>query len=110
MAALSAAKRWARLCWWLGLSAASMIIAACGTLVSGGCKSTPLESKDASPETSNPAGPDAGADKPATIKLPDAAEPADLASADAPSMDRAAGETNPTVDGGKSDLWEIICE
>jgi hypothetical protein len=111
MAAISAARRWARLCWWLGLSATTMVIAACGSLFTGGCKSTPLKGKDAGPDTSVAVRKDAGAstDVPVTIKLPDAATKPDLA-ADAESLDVDDQEANPTVDGGKSDLWEIICE
>ena len=104
MAALSAAKRWARLCWWLGLSAATMIIAACGTLFSGGCNSTPLKIKDAGTDAPVPVNPDTqpGPDLPGKPDHPSAR--------DAESIDEAKGEANPALDGGKSDLWEIICE
>ncbi len=104
MAALSAARRWARLCWWLGLSAATMIIAAFGTLFSGGCDSTALKSKDAGTDAPAPVNAD-------TQAGPDLPEKSDQPSArDAEGIDEAKGEANPALDGGKSDLWEIICE
>jgi hypothetical protein len=112
MAALSAAKRWARLCWWLGLGAATMIIAACATLFSGGCNSTPLKSKDAG--TGTPIGSDAQPGPDLPVK-PDLAAgsfpiPPNPSARDAESIDAAESEANPTLDSGKSDLWEIICE
>jgi len=91
-----------------------MMIAACGAWFSGGCKSTSLKNKDASPEASVavntdvqpspdlPGEPDLATTDVTTIPNP--------AARDAGSVDEAEGETNPTVDGGKSDLWEIICE
>ena len=81
-----------------------MIIAACGTLFSGGCNSTPLKIKDAGTDAPVPVSPDTrpGPDLPATPDHPSAR--------DAESIDEAGSEAHPTLDSGKSDLWEVPLE
>jgi hypothetical protein len=90
MAALSAAKRVARLGWWLGLSLGAMVIAACGAMFAGACKSSAPAIRDAGVDTARgqPDGPSI------TITPPDAATP----------------EAGAATDAGSSDLWNTICE
>jgi hypothetical protein len=97
MATLSAVKRLARLGWWVGLSTGAMVAAACGSLFSIGCNPSSLTARDA------------GHEAPVGIRV-DAPTKLDAPVIVIQGSDAAAQEANEPVDGGKSDLWEIICE
>ena len=90
MAALSAAKRLARLGWWVGLSAGAMLAAACGAMFTSACKS------------SSPPRLDASADTLAAIKQD---SPGIVLRFDASAVDGGA----PT-DASETDLWNTPCE
>jgi hypothetical protein len=89
MAAFSAAKRLARLGWWVGLSAGAMLAAACGTLFASACKSSSLT------DDGGPADAIVAQDSPViTIQLPDA----------------GVEEAGQPTDASETDLWNTICE
>ena len=89
MAALSAAKRLARLSWWIGLSLGAMLAAACGAMFAGACGSSSPSSDGGSPDT--PGGVERGG-----IILP--------------AADSAAGEASAPTDASATDLWNAPCE
>jgi hypothetical protein len=84
MAALSSAKRLARIGWWLGLSLAAMLAAACGAMFASACKSSPGSSDGGSPDAT-------GGVEHIGIVIP--------------PIDAGA----PT-DASETDLWNTICE
>jgi hypothetical protein len=91
MSALARLKRLARLCGWLWLSLAAMLLAACGAAFSSACKQTTAgEHKDAGPEAASTQGQDAF---PST--MPDAAP---------------ESETAPPINVKRDDLWNVPCE
>jgi len=95
MAVLSALRRFARLGFWVGLSAGAMVVDACSSGLKG-------KAQDAAPEVPAP-------DSPPSIQLRlDAATKRDAAS---PGVDGGAVDSDPArADGGQPDLWDIICE
>jgi hypothetical protein len=90
MAVLSALRRFARLGFWIGLSAGAMLADACSSGVKG-------KAQDAAPDVPV-------ADALAKLQLPDA-------KADSPRSDAGAVDAdNSPADAGQTDLWDIICE
>jgi hypothetical protein len=90
MAVFSALRRFAKLGFWIGLSAGAMLADACSN-------SLKVRSQDAASE-----GPVADA----AVTNQDALNQADTAS---PGID-AGGLDNSPSDAGQTDLWDIICE
>jgi len=89
MAAFSAAKRWAKLGWWVGLSTGAMLAAACGSMFASACKSS------SSTNDGGPADIPGAQDSPGiTIQLPDA----------------GVEEAGQPTDASETDLWNTICE
>jgi len=90
MAVLSALRRFARLGLWVGLGAGAMLIDACGSGLGVSRDSAPDLPPQAVPDV--PATPDAGSD--------------------AQGVDTQAIDTDHAqpADGGKTDLWDTICE
>ena len=94
MAVFSALRRFAKLGFWVGLSAGAMLADACSSSLKG-------QVRDASPEA--PAADATGFQ----IRL-DAPIKADSGS---PGIDGGAVDAdNPPADAGQTDLWDIICE
>jgi hypothetical protein len=94
MAVCSALRRFAKLGFWVGLSAGAMLADACTSSLKG-------QVRDASPEV--PA-----ADAPGLRIILDAHIKAD---AEAPGIDGGAVDAdNPPADAGQTDLWDIVCE
>jgi hypothetical protein len=89
MAVLSALRRFAKLGFWVGLSAGAMLVDACSSSANGDRDSAPGGAvADASPA------PDSS-----TIKL----------DVPPPAIDAGTAD-NPSRDAGQTDLWDIICE
>jgi hypothetical protein len=94
MAVFSALRRFAKLGFWVGLSAGAMLADACSSSLKG-------QARDASPEV--PA-----TDAPGLRIILDAHVIADVGS---PGIDGGAVDAdNSPADAGQTDLWEIICE
>jgi hypothetical protein len=91
MAALSAAKRLARLGWWVGLSTGAMLAAACGAMFTSACKS------------SSPPRLDASADALAAIKQ-------DSPGIVLPGFDASTVDGGAPIDASETDLWNTPCE
>jgi hypothetical protein len=91
MAALSAAKRLARLGWWVGLSTGAMVAAACGAMFASACKSSSSASDGGQPDAAVAAQKDAPV---INIPMPDA----------------SAREAGAPTDASEADLWNTICE
>ena len=89
MAALSAAKRLARLGWWVGLSVGAMLAAACGAMFTGACKSSSPSRDGGSPDT------------------PGGVEPGGSV---IPRLDAPAREAGAPTDASETDLWNTPCE
>jgi len=89
MAVVSALRRFAKLAFWVGLSAGAMLVDACSNSVTGVRDSAPVGPvADASPA------PDVS-----TIKL----------DVPPPAVDAGTAD-NPSGDAGQTDLWNVICE
>ncbi len=94
MAFFSTLRRFARLGFWVGLSAGAMLADACSSGLKGG-------THDASPEVRV-------ADAPGTQLKLDAPSKADTGS---PGIDGGVVDAdNLPADAGQADLWDIICE
>jgi hypothetical protein len=95
MAVLSALRRFARLGFWVGLGAGAMLVDACDNVQWRG-------GQDSAPDAPSS---DVPSSKPDALATPDAgvdARAVDTQSADADQAEPA--------DGGKTDLWDTICE
>jgi hypothetical protein len=94
MAVLSTLRRFARLGFWVGLGAGAMLIDACSS-GTGDC------SQHSAADASNQEVP----------MTPDAATTSDAGS-DAQAVDAQTADADypPPADGGKTDLWDTICE
>jgi hypothetical protein len=94
MAVIAALRRFAKLGFWVGLSAGAMLTDACSSGLKG-------KAQDASPEVPV-------ADAPGLQLKLDAAVKADASS---PGIDSGALDAdNAPADAGQTDLWDIICE
>ena len=92
MAVLSALRRFARLGFWIGLSAGAMLADAC----SSGLKGKTL---------------DASTDQPAADALKLVFPTQADAQAGSPGIDAGVADAdNSPSDAGQTDLWDIICE
>ena len=94
MAVFSALRRFAKLGFWVGLSAGAMLADACSSSLKG-------QIRDAGPEAPAPDATGLQIRRAAPIK-------ADTGS---PGIDGGAVDAgNPSADAGQTDLWDIICE
>jgi hypothetical protein len=108
MATLSALKRLARLGGWIGLSTGAMVVAACGSLFAGACKSSTLRTGDAGQDTGLASKPDAAAADTSSGKADGSI--VIVVQRDAATGPEAGGEAHAPVDADKADLWNVICE
>ena len=95
MAVLSALRRFARLGFWVGLGAGAMLVDACDSVQWRG-------GQDSAPDAPSS---DVPSSKPDALATPDAG--VDALAVDTQSVD--ADQAEP-ADGGKTDLWDTICE
>jgi hypothetical protein len=93
MAVLSALRRFAKLGFWIGLSAGAMLADACSSSLNG-------KAQDAAPEVPVADTP------PVTLKL-DGPTKTDARS---PGIDGGAADADKPADASQTDLWDIICE